>query len=67
MAGTDCVNVTPASTRRVAGAYKVWGKGVHPASLNFGDCFAYEVAREREMPLLHVGDDFIKGVLSMDV
>ena len=30
------------------------------AALNFGDCFAYEVAKERGCPLLYVGDDFAK-------
>src|SRR5215470_4423162 len=44
--GFEVVSVTPASARRIADAYKIWGKGVHPAALNFGDCFAYEVAKE---------------------
>ena len=35
-------------------------KGVHPAALNFGDCFAYEVAKEHGCPLLHVGEDFAR-------
>jgi ribonuclease VapC len=43
--GFEMVSLTPASARRVARAYATWGKGVHPAALNFGDCFAYEVAR----------------------
>lgn len=33
-------------------------RGGHPAGLNFGDCFAYEVAKERGCRLLFVGDDF---------
>src|SRR6266852_9853537 len=41
--GLDIVTVTAASARRIAAAYENW-KGVHPAGLNFGDCFAYEVA-----------------------
>jgi len=36
----------------------VSGKGVHPAALNFGDCFAYAVAVEKDCPLLYVGEDF---------
>ncbi len=52
--------MTPASARRIAQAYQRWGKGVHPASLNFGDCFAYEVAKERGCSLLYVGKDFEK-------
>jgi ribonuclease VapC len=40
-------------------AYGIYGRGQeHPAKLNFGDCFAYALARERNEPLLFVGDDF---------
>jgi ribonuclease VapC len=56
--GFEIIGVTPASARRIAGAYEQWGKGVHPAALNFGDCFAYAVAKEHGCPLLYVGDDF---------
>jgi ribonuclease VapC len=35
-----------------------FGKGRHPAGLNFGDCFAYATAQHYEVPLLCVGDDF---------
>jgi ribonuclease VapC len=56
--GLEIVSVTPASAKRVAEAYARWGKGVHPAGLNFGDCFSYEVAREHACPLLFVGEDF---------
>jgi ribonuclease VapC len=58
--GFDIVSVTPASARRIARAYGRWGKGVHPAALNFGDCFAYEVAKEHGCRLLYVGKDFSK-------
>lgn len=58
--GFDIANVTPASARRIAEAYGKWGKGVHMASLNFGDCFAYEVAKENACPLLYLGNDFRK-------
>lgn len=56
--GLEIVSITPASARRIAQAYERWGKGVHPAALNFGDCFAYEVAKEHACRLLYVGDDF---------
>lgn len=56
--GFEIINVTPASAQRIANAYATWGKGVHPASLNFGDCFAYELAKEYDCPLLYVGEDF---------
>ena len=41
----------------MADAYDRWGKGVHPAGLNLGDCFAYEVAKEHRCPLLFIGKD----------
>ena len=56
--GFEIVNVTPASARRVAEAYGKWGKGMHSAGLNFGDCFAYQVAKEHQCRLLFVGNDF---------
>jgi ribonuclease VapC len=56
--GFEIVSLTPASARRVAQAYEQWGKGIHPAALNFGDCFAYEVAKEYGCRLLYVGEDF---------
>lgn len=56
----DVVPVTEAAALRVADAYQRWGKGVHPAALNFGDCFAYEVAERNSCPLLYIGDDFAK-------
>lgn len=44
--------------RRARAAYRVWGKGNHPARLNLGDCFAYALAKERGEPLLFKGRDF---------
>lgn len=35
-----------------------FGRGRHPAGLNFGDCFSYALSAERGEPLLFVGDDF---------
>ena len=52
------IPVTAMSAKRAAAAYARWGKGVHPARLNFGDCFAYELAAARSAPLLFVGRDF---------
>lgn len=52
------IDVTATSARKAAEAYARWGKGVHPARLNLGDCFAYALAKERNWPLLFVGDDF---------
>lgn len=58
--GFEVVSVTPAAARRIAQAYEQWGKGVHPAALNFGDCFSYEVAKEHGCRLLYVGEDFAR-------
>lgn len=41
-----------------ADAFRRFGKGRHPAALNFGDCLSYAVARLAERPLLSVGGDF---------
>lgn len=56
----DVVPVTLETVQGVAQAYATWGKGVHAAKLNLGDCFAYEVAQRYDCPLLYVGDDFSK-------
>ena len=56
--GVEIVSVTAAAARRVALAYQHWGKGAHPAALNFGDCFAYDVATENRCRLLYIGEDF---------
>jgi len=52
------IPVTETSAYRAAAAYQKWGKGVHPAQLNYGDCFAYELATSQQCPLLYVGQDF---------
>ena len=58
--GFEIVTITPAAARRIAEAYGRWGRGVHPAGLNLGDCFAYEVAKEHGCRLLYIGEDFSK-------
>jgi ribonuclease VapC len=50
--------VTAATARQVGESYMRFGKGLHPAGLNFGDCFAYVLARERDCAVLFVGRDF---------
>lgn len=54
------VDVTEDLAEAGARAYRRWGKGAHPAKLNFGDCFAYAVAEKWGVPLLYVGDDFAR-------
>lgn len=58
--GFEIVPVTSASARRAADAHATWGRGAKTAGLNFGDCFAYDVARSNDCPLLYVGRDFAK-------
>ena len=41
-------------------AFLKYGKGRHPAALNFGDCAAYALAKSRNIPLLYKGADFAK-------
>jgi ribonuclease VapC len=39
-------------------AWRMFGRGSHPARLNYGDCFAYALAKETREPLLFKGNDF---------
>ena len=39
-------------------AFRRYGRGRHAANLNFGDCFAYALAKDKSAPLLFKGDDF---------
>jgi ribonuclease VapC len=51
--------VTEIQAHIARAAYRDFGKGSgHPARLNFGDCFAYALAKESREPLLFKGDDF---------
>jgi ribonuclease VapC len=51
--------VTEPQARIAREAYRDFGKGSgHPAQLNFGDCFAYALAKVTGEPLLYKGDDF---------
>jgi len=55
------VRLTPvdaAQLRQARAAYLQFGKGRHAAALNFGDCFAYALAKALDAPLLFVGDGF---------
>jgi ribonuclease VapC len=51
--------VTEAQAQLARQAYRDFGKGSgHPAKLNFGDCFAYALAKTKNEPMLFKGDDF---------
>ena len=58
--GVELRPVDLAQYRAARAAFLAYGKGRHPARLNFGDCFAYALAKTIDAPLLFVGDDFRK-------
>ena len=57
-AGVDLVAVAAEQAEVARVAYRRFGKGVHRAGLNFGDCFSYALATVSGQPLLFKGDDF---------
>ena len=57
-ADIQVVGFTADHWRVAAEAYDRYGKGQHPASLNFGDCMSYAVAKLAGEKLLYVGNDF---------
>ena len=60
---TAGIEVVPFSTDhlRVARyAFRTFGKGRHPAALNFGDCFSYALSKTTGEPLLFKGNDFAR-------
>jgi ribonuclease VapC len=52
------VPFTAAHGREAREAFLRFGRGRHPAALNFGDCLTYAVAKLADQPLLFTGDDF---------
>lgn len=52
------VDLDDALWKSAAAAWRRFGKGRHPAALNYGDCFSYALARTRDVPLLCLGDRF---------
>lgn len=59
-AGITIESVTEEQAHLARQAYADFGKGRHPAGLNFGDCFAYALAKASGEPLLFKGNDFAK-------
>ena len=55
---TEIIPVTAEHAATACQAYRDFGKGRHPAKLNFGDCFSYAAAKLRCEPLLFKGNDF---------
>lgn len=58
--GIEILPITAHQARMARDAYRRFGKGRHPAKLNFGDMFAYALAWHFSEPLLFKGDDFTK-------
>lgn len=56
--GAEIVPFDLPQLRAAQEAYRRFGKGRHPAGLNFGDCMSYALARACDEPLLFKGDDF---------
>ncbi len=60
---TASIELMPVTEEHLVVARRAWrrfGKGNHPAALNFGDCFAYALAEATGEPLLFKGDDFAR-------
>ncbi|MBB5786537.1 PIN domain-containing protein [Jiangella mangrovi] len=61
----ELVEVDPVIAERALEGWRLFGKGRHPAALNYGDCFTYGVAAELGIPVLCVGDDFARTHLEV--
>jgi ribonuclease VapC len=59
--GIEVISVTYDQIEVARRAYREFGKGRHPASLNFGDCFSYALSKTSGEPLLFKGDDFARS------
>ena len=56
--GIEIEPVTAGQAHLARQAFHDFGTGRHPAGLNFGDCFAYALAKDKGEPLLFKGNDF---------
>ena len=56
--GIEVASFTASQVTLARSAFRRFGKGRHPAWLNFGDCMVYALARERGLPVLFKGNDF---------
>jgi len=66
-ANIKLVSVDIDQARVARNAFRQFGKGRHPAKLNYGDCFSYALAKITDLPLLFKGNDFSKtDILSFD-
>jgi ribonuclease VapC len=56
----DVFPISGPMAEHAAVAWRRFGRGRHPAALNYGDCFTYALASHSELPILCVGDDFAR-------
>jgi ribonuclease VapC len=59
-AGIEVVGFLPELLDAARHAFRAYGKGRHPAGLNFGACFSYALAKSTGQPLLFKGNDFAR-------
>jgi ribonuclease VapC len=64
-AGLDVIAYTPKLWSEAVDAFLKYGKGRHPAALNFGDCLTYATCAVSDQPLLCVGNDFTRTDLQL--
>jgi ribonuclease VapC len=64
-AGIVIVPVSLDQAKLARAAFRQYGKGRHPAGLNFGDCFSYALAKSCAEPLLFKGSDFARTDIEM--
>lgn len=59
-AGIEVTAFTAEEAQEATEAWRRFGRGRHPANLNYGDCMSYATAITHQAPLLFVGDDFTR-------
>jgi len=64
-AGIEIVSVDETQAAQARSAFRQYGKGRHPAGLNFGDCFTHALAVISGEPILSKGDEFRRGNLQV--
>lgn len=64
-AGIEIVSVDDTQATQARSAFRQYGKGRHPAGLNFGDCFTYALAVVSGEPILAKGDEFRRANLQV--
>lgn len=63
--GVEIVPFEQSDAERALDGWRQFGKGNHPAGLNFGDCFTYALASTRNLPVLCTGKDFAQTDVSV--